>query len=902
MRLTLRALLNYMNGQLKDPKDAEEIGKKIEESKYATELFHKIRDVMRRLRLAAPSLTERGTNLDCNTVAEYLDNALPTDRVSDFEEVTLTSEMHLAEVASCHQILSMVLCEPAEIDPGSRQRMYQLPTVANRVDEERQAAVEAASMLSGDGAAGVPSAPPTKARPRPVVPEYLRDQPKKSRLLPTAAITLLVGAAIGLMLVMFYPNALQWVQAKFQGQQAGDEERDEGDGKKLGSSSGNGITGSNSVAGIDSVAGVNGEVAPKSSESAANAPAAELVAPVIGNSMGNPAAIADKREVPGTEKSSGKPLEKTPENPIAGNPVSEKPAVAMPGKAPGAAGLPIPAVGGPSLPPAGTAGSTASVATTPPAAETKPGGGEKSPPAVAGPDLASPDLKGAEPKTLPGGPVVGALLTKPAVGPANPPPSDEDKMKIGRFMSDGQDVLLKKDNAEWRRVLPEEFLGGHQPLLALPSYRSRVAVLNVNATLELINGTRIELLPDNAQGLPGVDIDFGRMVIKPLAQAGTRLRVVVGSHAGTITLTGVESIAGLEVTRVHEPGTDPEKVFSHALTKLYVARGGAVWEEGEGKPPVRLTAPAELMLDGVEADRPPGVAKEMPKWITTNTINDLDQRAALSVSQALSANRAASLGLMELADPQEHRKENRWLATRCLGYLGQFDPMTAALNNVDFRREWTDYIDQLKEAIARGPETAAGIRQSLDKQYGNESAALYRMLWGYTDKDLEDGEDARLVKFLDHEVTAFRVLAFENLRVITQKTLYYHPEAPTAAKRSAWVPQWQRLLQTGRIRFNVPDVKPRSTPAVPSKEGIPNPPKPLEGGTPGEVKQTSATEPVAPGPLGPRPTLSDNPLTPELGAAGALSQRRSPISVPEPEPREKRSQIVFPEPQPENGP
>ena len=123
----------------------------------------------------------------------------------------------------------------------------------------------------------------------------------------------------------------------------------------------------------------------------------------------------------------------------------------------------------------------------------------------------------------------------------------------------------------------------------------------------------------------------------------------------------------------------------------------------------------------------------MPKWITANTVNELDQRAVRTV-EALSAERAASLGLMELTE--DRRKENRWLAARCLGYLGQFEPMTAALNNVDFRREWPDYVDQLREAIARGPETAAGIRQALERQYGNDAPTLYRMLWGYTDKQL----------------------------------------------------------------------------------------------------------------------------------------------------------------------
>lgn len=124
MRLTLRTLLAYLDDTL-EPAQAKLIGQKVAESEVAQQLVERIKQVTRRRRLTAPPESGPGS-LDSNSVAEYLDNVLSADKLAEVEELLLNSDVHLAEVAACHQILTLFLGQPAAVPPTATKRMYGL--------------------------------------------------------------------------------------------------------------------------------------------------------------------------------------------------------------------------------------------------------------------------------------------------------------------------------------------------------------------------------------------------------------------------------------------------------------------------------------------------------------------------------------------------------------------------------------------------------------------------------------------------------------------------------------------------------------------------------------------------------------------------------------------------------
>jgi hypothetical protein len=191
VRLTLRTLLAYLDDSL-EPAQAKLIGQKIAENPSARELISRIKEVVRRRRLTTPTDANPGEKAEANTVAEYIDGALLPEQMAEVEDACLASDVHLAEVAACHQILTVVSSKPALVPPPSRQRMYGLIKGREAIPYRKPAATP-----TTDGAATVP--PEANEADEALLlglPLYRGQGAWFLRLAPFAVVLLLIGGLV----------------------------------------------------------------------------------------------------------------------------------------------------------------------------------------------------------------------------------------------------------------------------------------------------------------------------------------------------------------------------------------------------------------------------------------------------------------------------------------------------------------------------------------------------------------------------------------------------------------------------------------------------------------------------------------------------------------------------------
>jgi hypothetical protein len=867
MRLTLRTLLAYMDDIL-DPADQEELARKIEASPFATELIHRSRDAVRRLRLSAPEVLageegdlHGGDNiLDANTAAEYLDSVLTPDEVVEFERHCLeagpNADMLLAEAASCHHILTLVLGEPAEVDADLRQRMYALvrhatpPTL--RVEPAHSTPVDAARTTVVTAAAMPVPAPAVVLPQRPAidpdelaVPDYMLEAARARRRTRWLVATLFLGAVSGALMGGF-ATWLFW---------PGPEATPPKELAKLGGEEA-------AKAGFD----IGGEPA---------APAASATTDVDESPEDTAPAPEGGGEAPafnpGTATTTtpaapplGTPLPGGATAPANGPPATGDPAT-VDGLLPPATPVegPTPEVG---TPPAVTTPTDATT-TLPPSATTPPGDAappaEPTPPATTDAGTAAPAATTAN--MPPGAPVdpsaAPGVTTDPAASAAAPPVADaatppgndllaggdmtappietqpesfgedtggvaptdvepaepEAPQVLGAYLGLNNDLLLRFDamavpNPAWLRLPPRSnFIAGDR-LLTLPAFRTHV-VLNPDVNAYVAGGTEITLLDrTDAGGDVNVALPYGRLILNS-GPNGNRIALVMGDLTRVVTL-GPSSSLAVEVTRKFLPGNDYESTPVPLQVSWYLTSGKAEWSDENSTDALGQTAEAPAMwttVDGTE--QLPQTIDELPGWIDKEPTTTLEANARDVIAESVAAGQPVDSALIELTTDAGlgRRGEVRSLAARGATYVGQFEPLVKALADANLRAKRAEQIAALRDAIARDPSNVERIAAAFELQRGADAAEdLTKMVVGFSPEEIgrtrdqvSNGAMNQLINWLDDEDLTYRVLANFNINEITgTKDLgNYRPEQLSS--------QRQRAIQIYVRRFEAGELMPR---------------------------------------------------------------------------------------------
>ena len=724
MRLTLRALLAWMDENL-PPTDAEVISQKIAESELATNLKNQIQSVVRIPYLPASIILDSTPLGDPNAAAEYLDNCMSAEETIEYEKHCIHSDVVLAEVASCHQILTMVLGEPAEVDVELRRKVYAMKDRYFVEEEEDEAPAVARVMeeltqeMSASERNSVPAAASSPWKPRLI------------RALVGAAVLLFLFWCVGRLLPETMPGRLAAKLLPFPAvvkeNGANSEEKVEGSTEKE-----------------------PGKEIPEPLEAAKGKP-------TVGE------ADEGKSAVPGGETSAGtenpREMPKPEDDPIFDPKISAFPSeTPEPKKENGTEETPGRKVEFPGVLPASETENKSP-------AETFPG---------VKPVPETLTVKTSETEA----PAV------PAIRRVQPP------RRVGRVESDRTQVLTEYNPREktWTRMSPQVGVNTDTTLVSFPPYRP---VISCAQQLEVVLAGASQLRVEQRESVaePVLEMDYGRFLVQTYeSEDGDfpgAVTAVFPSYNGTLIFAKENSRVAIEVFRQGNLGVNPENPGIPVFIHVYVLDGVVVVQPANGEP-VAISAGSFVQLSKEPLDPTRSGA---PAWVRPPELSASEAQAAAVLAEALGIGQIIERELFEQTD--NRNRDVAWLATQCLGQLGNFQPLVTSLIKPEYNKYWNDCIEELRRAALRSAEQASDVRQAFER-YTQQGKRLFKMLWAYPPPRMLLVDASVLVESLGDEDLSVRVLAHWNLSQFFrgEKPINYKPDS-SVAQRATGIQRWR---------------------------------------------------------------------------------------------------------------
>jgi hypothetical protein len=714
MRLTLRTLLAHLDGVL-DPRDAAILKDKIKGSQLASSLIQRIETGLSQPHLSAPAVDGRGLASDPNSIAEYLDNTLPVDRLPELEKICVESDMQLIEVAACHQILSQAVSQIPEVPPPLKARLYQLRVKEEPAEPKAVATDRAKPVGRNIGGDRVARQPETIRRPgldladsnlAERVPEYLRG--RKHSSWRQAFFT---GTLIALAIIVAWQ----------------------------------------AIGSLDRVRQLLGPTASTEVAVATNPKVDRGVLPT-------PSADVDIRKIPGPSRSEKStqgnipPVEPPSEVEPPSQVETEEPGLAVPKS--DATPTPVrPSADQDRLSPEGgttaswlpeTRESTrvllfterASEAAAPGAdslAQAKPGQTFSARDRIIAPPFSRTELQwGNGLRWI----VASATVMQP--GDSNDPTNPNVRAWLGKAVLQATPQCQNIEIQFHDLAVDLRFLSPHG-----------------TAAVELAY-----YLP------PGLHMWDGDAVAIPVFQA--------------ISLDG-------DLRLELQAGNQPPSTITLKLGQL------VKWSRGLGARPSELRSMDQL-----------------PWWVLKSTQREIDAMAASDLHRMLDGTLSQDLPSKLRSMAASRRPELSALASRLEFLLGNYTALNGStptgtsppesegiLNNANLKAHWQGIVDDLRQSLGLSSHHRARLQDTLAQLGPERAQAFTELLMGYTQSQLEQGKDARLVEAMAGPLLERRVLAAHQWQAILGTDSNYLPARPSPESLQLIRRQWNQ----GKIRY-----------------------------------------------------------------------------------------------------
>jgi hypothetical protein len=378
-----------------------------------------------------------------------------------------------------------------------------------------------------------------------------------------------------------------------------------------------------------------------------------------------------------------------------------------------------------------------------------------------------------------------------------PAVSSEPKT-IGKVTSNGA-LLAMLDREKWTGLRKGAPVNTESVLVCAPTFRAEMVTSN-ELTTTMIGPAEVQWQL-NKDAIPMLSVNNGRLLLMP-GEPQTKMDLIVADQPIQISFTDASHVAAIDVSYSRKPGFEPLAAENHTSIRTILAVQGTVTITGAGNQTIE---PGQKWV--MFGNEEPTVIDidPMPKWVQPPDPSDmtLDAIARKGLLELFAeGDQPLEMALREATSFR--RPEVAALAGRTLLVLGRGDVYfdgVGILNQPKQRAYWPDHFLALQQIVDRSDVSAAELRDSIQRMDAAHGDAIMRLLTGYSQQQLIDGGDTKLVQMLDSQSMAVRVLAIENLRMIKGTINFYRADQENPVRREPLIKKWIAKQRSGDIRW-----------------------------------------------------------------------------------------------------